>query len=282
MVQRKLAFYYAWSRTGEIGAPLPIIENRFPALFESRRMLYPRFEEFSDPTRFDQGIGGFLDHIMKANFADFIGQAATQTGAPVIEAERVGDEDVRSPLDGGILDAIDTLIVISFDSLRTGQQASAAEIGAVRAFLDHPDHLAFVCPHHSVGDADDLSDAERLQLQEADFYHHGDRTIPPEQRFGGFARSLLAGLGVPVENRFGLRPAAAPDGSPAPIEIVSGLDRSRLLERVTTFDLHPHLPHFERLGDAASKMDVLARQRIDLTAPPHPFTHGGRSTFDAL
>src|SRR5271163_5135748 len=83
MVQRKLAFYYAWSRTGEIGAPLPIIENRFPALFESRRMLYPRFEEFSDPSRFDQGIGGFLDHIMKANFADFIAQAPRKRAMPL-------------------------------------------------------------------------------------------------------------------------------------------------------------------------------------------------------
>jgi hypothetical protein len=29
-------------------------------------------------------------------------------------------------------------------------------------------------------------------------------------------------------------------------------------------------------------LDVLARQRIDLQAPPHPFTKNGRSTFDAL
>jgi hypothetical protein len=282
MAERKVAFYYAWSRPGEIGAPLPVIENRFPALFESRRMLYPRFEEFSDPTRFDQGIGGFLDHIMKANFAEFIGQAATQTGAPVIEAERVGDGDVRSPLDSGILDAIDTLIVISFDSLRTSQQASSAEIGAVRAFLNDPDHLVFVCPHHSIGDADNLSDAERLRLQEADFYHHGDRTIPPQQRFGGFARSLLAGLGVPVENRFGLRPASAPDGSPAPIEANPHLDRLGLLNEVSTFNLHPHLPHFERTGEAAEKLNVLVRQSIDLDAPPHPFVQSGHSTFDAL
>jgi hypothetical protein len=282
MAERKLAFYYAWSRPGEIGAPLPVIENRFPALFESRRMLYPRFEEFSDPTRFDQGIGGFLDHIMKANFADFIGQAATQTGAPVIEIERVGDGDVRNPLDGGILCAIDTLIVISFDSLRTGQQASSAEIGAVRAFLNDPDHLVFVCPHHSIGDADNLSDAERLRLQEADFYHHGDRAIPPQQRFGGFARSLLAGLGVPVENRFGLRPASAPDGSPAPIEANRHLDRVGLLNEVSTFNLHPHLPHFDRTGEAAEKLNVLVRQSIDLDAPPHPFVQSGHSTFDAL
>ena len=27
---------------------------------------------------------------------------------------------------------------------------------------------------------------------------------------------------------------------------------------------------------------MLARQHIDLTAPPHPFTKGGRRTFDAL
>jgi hypothetical protein len=282
MPQRKLAFYYAWSRPGEIGAPLPVIENRFPALFESRRMLYPRFEEFSDPSRFDQGIAGFLDHIMKANFAEFIAEAAAQTGGPVVEVEREVAERARTPLDGGILNAIDTLIVISFDSLRTGQQASAAEIAAVRAFLDNPDHLVFVCPHHSVGDADHLPDVERVRLQEEDFFHHGDRTIPPEQGFGGFARSLLAGLGVPVENRFGLRPAHAPDGSPAPIETEPMHDRLGLLNGVSTLNLHPHLPHFERLGEAAEKLDVLARQPIDLTAPPHPFVQSGHSTFDAL
>ena len=282
MAQRKLAFYYAWSRPGETEAPLPVIENRFPALFESRRMLYPRFEEFSDPSRFDQGVAGFLDHIMKANFAEFITQAAAETGGPVKEVERVGDDGGLTPVDGGVLDSIDTLIVISFDSLRTGQQASDGEIRAVRAFLDNPDHLVFVCPHHSIGDADHLSDAERLRLQEADFFHHGDRTIPPQQRFGGFARSLLAGLGAPVENRFGLRPAAAPDGSPAPIQTEPKLDRLGLLNGVSTFNLHPHLPHFERLGEAAEKLDVLARQSIDLAAPPHPFVQSGHSTFDAL
>ncbi len=46
--------------------------------------------------------------------------------------------------------------------------------------------------------------------------------------------------------------------------------------------LHPHLPHFERLGDSMDKLDVLARQPIDLDAPPHPFTAGGRHDFDAL
>ena len=51
MVGRKVVVYYAWSRPGEVEAPLEVIENRFPTLFESRRMLYPRFEALSDPAR---------------------------------------------------------------------------------------------------------------------------------------------------------------------------------------------------------------------------------------
>ena len=70
MNDRKVVLYYSWSRPEETGAPLEVVENRFPALFESRRMLYPRFEDLSDPARFDQGVAGFLDHIMKTNFVD--------------------------------------------------------------------------------------------------------------------------------------------------------------------------------------------------------------------
>jgi hypothetical protein len=282
MAGRKVVVYYAWSRPGEVGAPLEVIENRFPTLFESRRMLYPRFEALSDPVRFDQSVGGFLDHIMKQNFVAFVEQAGTQTGHPVFEVERIVDNGARTELDAALLDAADTLVVISFDALRTHQDANAAEVEAVRRFLAHPDHIAFICPHHDIGDVPDLSHDERLERQTAAFLHHGDKTIPPQQRFGGFARSLLAGLGVPVENRFGLHPAAESDGSPAPIEIESALDRLHLLQDVSTFNLHPHLPQLERLGDAATKLDVLARQKISLTAPPHPFTRDGRTTFDAL
>lgn len=282
MTARKVAVYYAWSRPDETGAPLVVIENRFPALFESRRMLYPRFEELSDPRRFDQGVAGFLDHIMKKNFTAFVEQAGLQTGRPVLEVERVLDNGRQSILDEDLLDSVDTLIVIGFDSLRSGQQATQAELHAVRAFLGRPGNLLAICPHHDIGHADGLSDLDRHHSQEADFLHHGDKTIPPQQGFGSFARSLLAGLGVPVENRFGLRPATVPDGSPKPLDIDQTLDRNSLLDGVTTFNLHPHLPHFERLGEAIGKMEVLARQQIDLSAPPHPFTANGRSTFDAL
>ena len=164
-------------------------------------------------------------------------------------------------LDADVLAGADTLVVISFDSFRTGQKAAHAEVEAVRAFLAHPDHLAFICPHHDIGDVSDLPHDERVQRQTADFLHHGDKTIPPQQQFGGLARSLLAGLGVPVENRFGLRPAAEADGSPSPIEVETALDRLKLLNGVRTFNLHPHLPQFERLGSAVTKLDVVARQK---------------------
>lgn len=281
MVTRQVLVYYAWSRPGEIDAPLHVIDDRFPALFESRRMGFPRFHEFSDPQEFDQSIAGFLDHIMKRNFTAFVDLATALTGQKVREIERVADDGTLTPLDTGILNGVDTLIVISFDSLRTVQTAATSEIEAVRAFLADTDHLAFVCPHHDIGDITDVPEDESLQRQIEEFHHHGDKTIPPRQRFGGYARSLLAGLGVPVENRFGLRPAAVADGSPAPIEIETTLDRLGLLENVSSFNLHPHLPQLERHGEAVAKLDVLARQRIDLDAPPHPFTRD-RASFDAL
>lgn len=281
MRTHKVVVYYSWSRPAETEAPLTVIENRFPALFESRRMLYPRFTELSDPARYDQSIAGFLDHIMKKNFAAFVEQARIQTRHPVAEFERVGDDAGLHPLDDILADDVDTLIVISFDSLRTNQNATDSEIHSIGAFLAAPGNLLVVAPHHDIGHPG-ASHPDPDRGLEAEFFHHGDRTIPPRQGFGGYGRSLLAGLGVPVENRFGLHPASEPDGTPAPVDIEESLDRLGILHGVTTFNMHPHLPHFERLGDAVEKMDVLARQRIDPNAPPHPFTQNGRSTFDAL
>ena len=179
-------------------------------------MGYPRFEELTDPSRFNQSITGFLDHIMKRNFVEFIELAKSLTGNDVLEIERGADNGQALPLSPQLLDGADTLIVISFDSFRTTQRASADEIEAVRQFLDHPESLVFICPHHDIGYEPDLPHDERVARQVADFHHHGDRTIPPQQRFGFFARSLLEGLGVPVENRFGLRPAVEADGTPSP------------------------------------------------------------------
>jgi hypothetical protein len=282
MSNRQVLLYYAWSRPGETGAPITIIDDRFPAVFELRRLFYPRFERLSDPASVDQGIAGFLDHIQKPNFAAFAEQAEMQTGRPVIQVERVTDDGTTTPLDDALTAGIDTIVVISFDSFRTGQTATGAEIEAVRRFLSDPDHLIFVCPHHDIGEATEVSADQRIERQTAEYLHHGDRASPPRQGFGGFARTLLGGLGVPVENRYGLRPTVAADGSPAPIEAERSLDTLSLLHEVETFNLHPHLPQLERVGEAVGRMDVLARQPIDLTAPPHPFSEGGRTSFDAL
>jgi hypothetical protein len=282
MTGRHAVLYYAWSRPDEVSAPLSVIENRFPALFESRRMWWPTYCGYSDANRFDQGIGGFLNHVLRANFTAFVQQVEAQSGNPVREVERTTFGLGHSPLDEGLLARIDTLIVISFDSALTGHHARAGEIAAVRRFLDDANHSVFRCPHHDIGDVGFLPRADRLRRQEVEFCHHGDRTIPPQQSFGDFGRSLLAGLGVPVKNRFGPRPAAATDGTPVPIETEATLDRFHLLDGVTTFNLQPHLPHYERIGNSSSKLDVLARQVIDPSAPVHPFVQSGHRTFDAL
>jgi len=281
MSGRRVLLYFAWSRPAETSAPLAVIEDRFPAIFELRRLFYPKFESLSDRDKIDQGIGGFLDHVQKPNFQAFAEQAESLTGHKVIQIERIADDGAMTPLDGAF-DGVDSIIVISFDSLRTGQAASTAEVEAVKHFLDDPDHLIFVCPHHDIGEVAKSVGEDRAERQLAEHRHHGDHGIPPRQGFGGVARTLLAGLGVPVENRFGLKPASTPDGAPAPVEINRGLDELGLLREVEAFHLHPHLPQLERIGPSMQRMDVLARQKIDLTAPPHPFAQGGRSSFDAI
>ncbi len=192
MTGRHVALYFAWSRPDEVAAPLGVLEDRFPALFELRRLFWPRFEQFADPAAFDQGIGGFLDNIQLANFKLFADSAAAWTGNPVRRAERRTDAGLCA-LDGEFLAGVDTLVIISFDSFRTAQQASAAEIAAVRSFLADPDHTLFVCPHHDIGNVAALPEGERRTRQEIEFHHHGDPAIPARQRFGDFGLSLLAG-----------------------------------------------------------------------------------------
>jgi hypothetical protein len=279
---RRLLLYFSWSRPGEADAPLLDIDDRFPAIFELRRLLYPKLEDLSNPEHVDQGIAGFLDHIQKPNFVAFAELAEALTGREPVQIERVGDDGVENQLDDALIASADTIVVISFDSFRTDQGAAENEVEAVRRFLSDPDHVIFICPHHDIGDAPDASGEALRDRQIAEHLHHGDHAIPPRQGFGGFARALLAGLGVPVHNRFGLRPAATLEGAPAPVTIDRALDVLDLLEGVNAFNLHPHLPQLERVGAAATRMEVLARQAIDMAAPPHPFTQDGRSSFDAL
>jgi hypothetical protein len=205
-----------------------------------------------------------------------------RSGNVVRIVERRTSDGRVTLLDGDFLDSVDILIIVSFDSQRTDQHTSESELAAIRRFLEDPGRTLFVCPHHDIGNVDGVPNSEVLATQEVEFHHHGDFGIPGQQRFGSFARSLLRDLGVSVSNRFGLRPAKMQDGSPAPIRTNSKADRFNLLRSVRTFNLHPHLPHLEMLGDSPHKMDVLVEQLIDLEAPPHPFVKQGRKTFDSL
>jgi hypothetical protein len=282
MIGRNVLMYFPWSRPDEEGAPLGNLNNRFGALFELRRLLWPKFEDLADIEDFNQGIAGFLDNVLLQNYSLFREEMRIRSGNVVRIVERCTSDGKVMLLDEGFLDGVDILIIVSFDSQRTGQHPCESELAAVRKFLDDPGHTLFVCPHHDIGDVDGVPGSEVLATQEVEFHHHGDFGMPGQQRFGSFARSLLRDLGVSVSNRFGLRPAKMQDGSPAPIQTNSPADRFNLLKGVRTFNLHPHLPHFEMLGDSAHKMDVLVEQLIDLEAPPHPFIKQGRKTFDAM
>ena len=92
----------------------------------------------------------------------------------------------------------------------------------------------------------------------------------------------MAALDVPVHNRWGLRPAVA-EGTKeiAPLTSFPDLDGVGLLDNVTTFNFHPHLPQYELGAPDSDVVRVLARQPIDLSRP-HPFTADGNTEFNAL
>jgi hypothetical protein len=279
-MRRRIAMYFAWDRAAEVAAPLGILDNRFPALFEVRRLFWPRYEVLADPECYDQGIDGFLEQIFLENFRRFTQLVQVWTGYPVQIVHRRWQAKTVL-LDPRWLSQIDTLIIISFDGPQSCQKVTPAELTAVGDFLDDPAHTVFVCPHHDIGDTHDMPVKEASDQQKIEFDHHGDKAVPGQQRFGGFALSLMRGLDLPIRNRFGLRPAQGPDGTPAPVELTA-LDRRGLLAGVQTLNVHPHLPHFERLEGSRELLEVLVRQSIDPTAPPHPFCAVGHTQFDAM
>jgi hypothetical protein len=95
-------------------------------------------------------------------------------------------------------------------------------------------------------------------------------------------RSLMKALDVPINNKWGLRPAVVEGTNEiAPLTAFRDLDTPRLLDNVTTFNFHPHLPHYELIAPESDSVRVLGRQRIDPNRP-HPFTEAGNIEFNAL
>ena len=114
--------------------------------------------------------------------------------------QRVDQAGVKLPLDERILADTDTLLVWGLDHMVTQQEASAEEIEAVREFLSAEGTCLIIGPHHDVGASDDM------KVRAMEYAHHGDALVPRQQRFGLYTRTLMKGLGIPVENRYGLRP----------------------------------------------------------------------------
>jgi hypothetical protein len=271
---RRFTIYWTWSYPQEANHDVAELDNRFSTMTEVRRVAWPKYEtpEFSEK-QFLQGIGGVLElfHLSTVRFQNIVGDV---TGQPVVVYQRIDQAGQRLPIDQRILNDTDTLMVFGLDHMVTEQEASQEEIEAVKQFLTREGTCLMVGPHHDVGAS---MDVKRLEMEYA---HHGDPLVPRHQRFGLYTRSLMKGLGIPVINQFGLRPAVIKDTNQiAPITAMRDLDTQGWLHHVTTFNFHQHLPHYALTTEDTRSIRVLARQPIDLTRP-HPFIEAGNTEFN--
>ncbi|MFI9587371.1 hypothetical protein ACIHCQ_37410 [Streptomyces sp. NPDC052236] len=272
--RRRVSIYVSWSYPAEAGRNPAELDNRFSTMTEVRRVAWPAYEDpkWSDPLRFQQGIAGSLELFFWAwvPFQQFVEEV---TGHPVPVYQRIDQAGFPTPLDERVLADTDTLFVFGLDHMVTGQEARPEEVEALRAFLGREDACAVLGPHHDVGASDDLA------VRDVEYRHHGDPLVPRRQRFATHVRGLMHGLGVPVENRYGLRPATREKNQIAPLSMVRDLDAKGWLEGVTNFNFHQHLPHYAVTTDEPDVIHVLARQPID-TSRPHPFTEAGNTEFN--
>ncbi|MBN8228381.1 hypothetical protein JYK02_12800 [Corallococcus macrosporus] len=274
---RRVSVYTSWSYPGEANRNTAEMDNRFSTMVEVRRVLWPAYEspQWSDARRFQQGIAGSLELFFWA-WVKFQQVIEEVTGHKVPMFQRVDQAGFSLPLDERVLGDADTLLIFGLDHDVTEQEAAPEEIEAVRAFLEREGTCLVIGPHHDVGHSPDLD--ERAQ----EYAHHGDALVPRQQRFGRYARSLMKGLGIPVENRWGLRPAVvAGTNRSAPLTVMADLDTRGWLTGVQNFNFHLHLPHYAVTSEDSGSARVLAKQPIDRTRP-HPFTSAGNTEFNAL
>ncbi|WP_380878359.1 hypothetical protein [Sphingomonas sp. DBB INV C78] len=275
--RNRVSIYVSWSYPGEAGRDVSQLDNRFSTMTEVRRVAWPAYGEprFADPLFFQQGIAGALELFFWAwlPFQKLVGEIS---GHVVPVFQRVDQAGFQLPLDERVLDDVDTLFVFGLDHDITGQQASDAEIEAVREFLKRPGTRLVIGPHHDVG-ADDS-----VEIRAMEYVHHGDPLVPRQQRFGQYTRSLLAGLGIPVINRYALRPLRDPETKKiAPLSIARDFDTKGWLAGVENFNFHQHMPHYVVEPGSETAVHVLARQPIDLSHP-HPLTQAGEREFNAF
>jgi hypothetical protein len=274
--KRRLSIYWTWSYPWEANRDVTEMDNRFSTMTEVRRVAWPAYEtpEWS-AKNFHQGIAGTLElfHRSTLSFQKLAGEA---TGHPVAVFQRVDQAGYKLLIDERILADTDTLMVFGLDHLPAEQEAAPEEIAAIREWLKRDTTCLLLAPHHDVGFTSDV------QQRQMEYAHHGDPLVPRQQRFSQYTRSLMKALGVPVLNQYGLRPAVVKGtGKIAPLTISKDLDKRGLLNDVSTFNFHLHLPHYALTTEDTSSVHVLARQPIDLDRP-HPFTEAGNTEFNSF
>lgn len=271
--KRRLSIYWTWSYPWEVQRDPALMENRFSTITEVRNVLWPAYEKPEyQADHFLQGIAGTLELFHVSTLA-FQRVAEEATGHPVAVFQRIDQAGFRQPIDDRILADCDTLLVFGLDHLPCEQKADPGEVEAIKRWLQREGTCLLLAPHHDVGFTDDY--AQRQQ----EYLHHGDPLVPRQQRFTSFGRDLMAALDVPVRNIWGLRPAR--EGSEiAPLTKFAEQDVPGLLEGVPTLNFHPHLPHYEVIGDS-DRVRVLARQPIEM-GRPHPFTTAGNTEFNIV
>ena len=275
--RRRVTVYVAWSYPAEANRDVTQMDHRFSTMTEVRRVAWPDYEEapYGDAGTFQQGIAGTLELFFR-DWAPFQDLMAELTGHSVPFYQRVDHAGRMRPLDEGILSDTDTLLVFGLDHAVTGQEAQPAEVEAVRQFLAREGSCLLLGPHHDVGASADLK--ERAM----EYAHHGDPLVPRQQRFARYTRTLMKALDIPVENRYGLRPARAKGTKQiAPLSINRDLDTRGWLAGVTTFNFHMHLPHYAVTSGDSGGVRVLAQQPIDMTRA-HPFTEAGNREFNSF
>jgi hypothetical protein len=274
--KRRVSIYWTWSYPWEAQRDPAAMENRFSTITEVRNVTWPAYEtpEYT-AANFLQGIAGTLELFHRSTL-DFQGLVEETTGHPVAVFQRVDQAGYHLPIDDRILADTDTLMVFGLDHLTSEQTVTPEEVEAITRWLQREGTCLLLAPHHDVGFTDDMAQ------RQMEYEHHGDRLVPRQQRFTHYTRSLIKALGVPVHNTWGLRPAVV-EGSReiAPLTGFRDLDTPGLLKDVTTFNFHPHLPHYELTEPESPALRVLGRQLVD-PHRPHPFTAAGNTEFNAL
>jgi hypothetical protein len=274
--QRRMSIYWTWSYPWESQRDVDELDNRFSTMTEVRRVAWPEYEASEwNAAIFLQGIAGTLELFHRSTLA-FQELAGEVTGHPVAVFQRIDQAGYKLPIDDRILADTDTLMVFGLDHLVGQEQAQPEEIEAIKEWLKREDTCLLLAPHHDVGFTDDM------QQRQVEYLHHGDPLVPHQQRFSAYTRSLMKALDVPVYNKWGLRPAVVNRTNEiAPLTAFRDLDTARLLDRVTTFNFHPHLPHYELTAPESDSLRLLGRQRVDPNRP-HPFIEAGNTEFNAL